>query len=280
MRRAIFLVLAGATVMTAQPATFGSRVAPILEQHCTVCHGAEKQKAELRLDGHAVILAGAKEGLVVKPGDAKASELFRRITLPETDDDVMPSDGKPHLSRIDIAVIEKWIAAGAPETAEFDAPAPAPVVMMRPAAPDYTLRLGQANALAAAVGLRLVPRSRVATDGLILRTASAPARCDDAALATLAPVADLIVEAELARTKITDAGLVSIAAWRNLLRLDLSRTTVTSAGVPRLAGLEKLEALNLSETTVDGAGAAALRALPGLKKVWAFGTSAEQVAAP
>ena len=37
-----------------------------------------------------------------------------------------------------------------------------------------------------------------------------------AVLAKLAPVADLIVEAELARTKITDAGLAALAACANL----------------------------------------------------------------
>jgi hypothetical protein len=262
----------------AEPATFGSRVAPILEKNCTVCHGAEKQKADLRLDSHAAILLGAKSGEIVKPGDAKASELVRRITLPETDEDVMPSDGKLHLRPEEIVVLEKWIAAGAPATAEFEAPAFVPAVIAPPAAPDYSLRLVQANELAAAIGVRLVPRSRVPTDGLVLRTASAPARCDDTALAKLAPMADLIVEAELARTKVTDAGLASIGTWKNLMRLDLARTAVTSAGVARLAGLTKLEAINLSETKVDGAGVVAVRALPRLKTVWAFGTAAEPVA--
>ncbi len=278
MRRAIVLFLASAGVAAAEPATFGSRVVPILEKNCTVCHGAEKQKAELRLDSHAAILIGAKSGEILKPGNAKASELMRRITLPEADDDVMPSDGKPHLRPEEIAVLEKWIAAGAPATAEFDAPAMVPAVIAPPAAPDYRLRLAQANELAAGLGLRLVPRSRVVTDGLVLRTASAPGRCDDAAIAKLAPVADLIVEAELARTKVTDAGLASIGTWQNLAQLDLARTAVTSTGVARLASLAKLESLNLSETKVDGAGVAAVRALPALKKVWAFGTAAEPVA--
>ena len=39
----------------AEPATFAGRVAPILEQNCTVCHGAEKQKAELRLDSRVFL---------------------------------------------------------------------------------------------------------------------------------------------------------------------------------------------------------------------------------
>ncbi len=275
MRLAILYGVVGLSAAWAEPATFAGRVAPIFEKNCTGCHGAEKQKAELRLDSHAAILLGAKSGLVVNPGDAKASEIIRRITLPETDEDVMPSDGKPHLRPDEIAVLEKWIAAGAPATAEFDAPALAPVVVVPPAAPDYRPRLAQATELAQTLGVRLVPRSRVTTDGLVLRTASSPGRCNDLALRKLAPLADLIVEAELARTKVTDAGMVEVGTWKNLLRLDLARTAVTSAGVAKLTALGKLESLNVSETKVDHAGLEAVRTLPMLKKVWAFGSPAE-----
>lgn len=273
---ALALFLLGAAAASAEPATFSSRVMPILDQHCTVCHGAEKQKGRLRLDSHAAILAGGKNGAVLLAGNAKESDLFHRVTLPETDDDVMPSDGKPHLSDAEIAVLEKWILAGAPETAEFDAPALAPALAEAPpAAPDYSPRLAEAAKLADSLGMRLLPRSRVVTDGLVLRTASAPTRCDDAALAKLAPVADLIVEAELARTKVTDAGLASVATWKNLIHLDLARTAVTSAGLTQLAPLAKLETLNLSQTKIDASGLATAHALPALKQVWAFGTPAE-----
>jgi hypothetical protein len=274
MRPVLFYLFAGASVATAAPATFATRVAPILEKNCVVCHGAEKQKAQLRLDSHAATLKGGDAGVVVKPGNVKESELYRRITLPQDHDDVMPSDGKPLLVKLDIAVIEKWIAAGAPETAEFDAPAPAVAVVAPPAAPDYGPRLALASKLAAELGVKLVPRSRIATDGLVLRTASAPTHCDDAVLAKLAPVADLIVEAELARTKVTDAGLRSVAAWTNLQRLDLSRTAITSAGVAALVPLKKLETINLTSTKVDQSGVASLRALPSMQRIWSFGTAA------
>ncbi|MBI5767965.1 MAG: hypothetical protein HZA93_09220 [Verrucomicrobia bacterium] len=272
MRRiAIFLFLA-ALPLRAAPATFATRVAPALEKHCAVCHGAEKQKAKLRLDSYAAIVAGADSGPVLKAGDPKESELHRRITLPPHDDDFMPSDGKPPLSALDVKVIERWIAAGAPESAEFDAPAAPVVRVAEPAAPDYLPRLDQARKLATTLGVRLVPRSRVTTDGLVLRTASAPRQCDDALLAKLAPVADLIVEAELSRTRVTDAGLRAVATWSNLQRLDLARTGVTSAGVAALAPLAKLESINLTGTKVDERGVSALKANPRLTRIWTFGT--------
>lgn len=272
MRATIFVAIGwlAAGEARAVPATFATRIAPILERNCTGCHGADKQKAELRLDSYAAVLQGAKSGDVIKPGDPKGSELFHRITLPATDEDVMPSDGKPLLAAEEIAVIEKWIRAGAPATDAFDAPALATAVVESPLAPDYRGRLADAEALARSLGIKLVPRSRVVTDGLVVRTASAPSRCDDAALAKLAPFADLIVEAELARTRITDAAMASVATWPNLRVLDLSRTAVTPAGIKALAGLQKLEWINVSSTRVDESAVGDLRKLPTIRRVWAF----------
>lgn len=267
---AVMISLAAAGLSRAEPATYASRVAPILERNCTGCHGADRQKADLRLDSHAAVLRGAPSGLVVKPGDPKASELYHRITLPATDEDVMPSDGKPLLAPQDIAVLEKWILAGAPAAETFDAPPLVAAKVEAPLAPDYSGRLAEAEAVSRALGFKIMPRSRVVTDGFVIRTAGAPARCDDEALAKLAPFADLITEAELARTRITDGAMAAIASWPNLRSLDVSRTGISSAGIARLAGLKKLERINVSSTRVDASAVDELKKLPSLQRIWSF----------
>jgi hypothetical protein len=267
----------------AEPAFYKARVEPIFDRHCVVCHGPEKQKAELRLDSFAAALRGSDGGLVIKAGDARGSELLRRIKLPATDEDVMPSDGKPLLSPDEIKIIELWIAGGASaEKTLLEFPGapvpPPPKPPALPLAPDWRPRAADIAAWERATGVSLTPRSQVPTDGLVLRTASAPRRCDDAAIAKLAPLADLIVEAELARTKISDAALKTIARFSNLRRLDLTLTQVTSGGLAALTPLAKLESLNLTSTAVDERAPEILRGLPDLKHVWLFGTKAEPVA--
>lgn len=272
-------LLLGGLALRAEPSFYLARIAPVMDRHCVVCHGPEKQKAGLRLDSFAQIMKGAESGAMVKPGDAAGSELLRRVRLPKDDEEVMPSDGKPLLAPEEIKVIELWIAAGASETTPVsafpEAPAPKPRRSATVAlAPDWRPRAKEIAAAERAAGVRLVPRSQVPTDGLILRTASAPKRCDDAALAKLAPVAELIVEAELARTRVTDAGLASVGAWTNLRRIDLTAVPVTSAGVGALAKLEQLEAVNLTNTKVDSQGVGTLKARPQVKHVWVFGSPA------
>lgn len=275
--RPVFGLLAAVVVVRAEDTFFATRVAPILADKCVACHGEKKQKGRLRLDSFEALMKGGENGAVVTAGDAKESELYVRVTLQPEDEDFMPADSKPALTPDEIKTIELWIAAGASKTTPLAAIKGAPVgpvskAPAAPLAPDWHPRAAEIAQLEKAFGLRLIPRSAMATDGLVLRTASAPARCDDAALARIAPVADLIVEAELARTKITDAGLASLAACTNLRVLDLTRTAVTSAGLARLAPLQHLESINLTSTTVDDAGVTILRQLPALKKTWLFDT--------
>src|SRR5437667_9185121 len=259
------------------PTFFAARVAPIFENKCSNCHNAEKRKGKLRLDSFENVMRGGKDGIVVRPGDPKHSELFRRVNLSPDEKDFMPTDGKPPLTAAEVKVIELWIALGASSSlpsieVRGAPPVPASELPALPLAKDYRPQLALITVLEKELGVRLVPRSRNPKDGLILRTVSAPERCDDTAIARLKVVGSLIVDAELARTKITDTGLKTLATFANLRTVDLAHTAVTSAGVPILARLSRLESLNLTATAVDDAGVAALRRKQTLKRLYLFET--------
>src|SRR5437667_12719892 len=74
---------------------FAKQIQPILQQNCIKCHGPEKQKGKLRLDSKEAAFKGGKDGLVLTAGDAEKSELYRRIILPKSNEDVMPNEGEP-----------------------------------------------------------------------------------------------------------------------------------------------------------------------------------------
>jgi uncharacterized membrane protein len=263
-------------VTTPSATFFDARVAPIFENKCSNCHNAEKRKGKLRLDTFENVMRGGKDGIVIKPGDPKHSELFRRINLSPDEKDFMPTDGKPPLTASEVKVIELWIASGASSSLpamEVHGAPPVPVSEQPvPLTKDYRPQLPLITSLEHELGVRLVPRSRNPEDGLILRTVSAPERCDDVALSRLRVIGTLVVDAELARTKVTDAGLKTLATFSNLRTVDLAHTAVTSAGVPILARLSRLESLNLTATVVDDAGVAALRRKQSLKRLFLFET--------
>ncbi len=265
----------------ASVAFFVTRVEPIFDDKCVQCHGPEKKKGKLRLDAFEYVMKGGKDGSVVKPGDLKNSELYRRITLPRDSKDAMPAKGKPGLTPTELKVIEFWIASGATENlaaARVNAAVPPepPKVIVPPLAPDYRPRSDKIAALQAQLGVRLVLRSQNPQDGLILRTVSAPERCDDAVLHALKPIADLIVDAELARTKVTDEGMKTLGSFNNLRYVDLSYTGVTSPGLASLTNLAKLESLNLTATGADDQGVLPFRHKKGLRHLYLFGTKCTQ----
>lgn len=71
----------------------------------------------------------------------------------------------------------------------------------------------------------------------------------------------------LGYTKISDEGLVHLAAFDSLRALDLSRTDISDNGLAHLAKLVKLQQLVLAGTKVQGPGLRELRALAALQEL-------------
>jgi len=85
----------------------------VFVRRCNMCHSEFGASRGLRLDSYAAALAGSQRGAVLVPGDPDASELMLRLRgeiLPR-----MPFLGPP-LPQDEIDVIERWIAAGLPES--------------------------------------------------------------------------------------------------------------------------------------------------------------------
>ncbi len=81
-------------------------IKPFLMDRCGNCHGAEKQRGDLRLD----TVAGAMKA--VTAGQASRSQLYVRVSLPADHDDIMPPRGAP-LTAAQQNAIKAWIDGGA-----------------------------------------------------------------------------------------------------------------------------------------------------------------------
>jgi mono/diheme cytochrome c family protein len=100
---------AAAAEPTTSPVTFESQVRPILKAYCFDCHGeGDKLKGGLDLRLNRLILKGGKSGPAVAAGKPEASPLYQKIQTGK-----MPP-GKKKLSPDQVAIIGRWISAGAP----------------------------------------------------------------------------------------------------------------------------------------------------------------------
>lgn len=88
-------------------------VRSIFAHSCTNCHGEAKKKGDLRLDSKEAIFKGGENGAILVMGDPGKSDLVRRIKLPRSHKEAMPTKGKGLTAR-EIATIEYWVKQGAP----------------------------------------------------------------------------------------------------------------------------------------------------------------------
>jgi hypothetical protein len=95
---------------------FNRDVRPILANKCLACHGADEKHREagLRLDDRSSATKKLESGVTaIIPGKTDGSELLRRVKSHDDDERMPPKGNGEQLTPKEIAVLERWIAAGA-----------------------------------------------------------------------------------------------------------------------------------------------------------------------
>lgn len=89
-------------------------IGPLFSDKCVSCHNEQKRRGGLSLVDYAAVRKGGESGPVIEPGNPAGSELFRRVTLPPTDDEYMPENHKNPPTPAELEVLRWWIEIGAP----------------------------------------------------------------------------------------------------------------------------------------------------------------------
>jgi cytochrome c len=93
-------------------------VEPIFRANCYRCHGGMNRKGGYSMQTSAGLMRGGKHGVAVVAGDPAASLLVRLIRHEPAATGIAPEPGpmpdkNKKLSDADIAVVERWVKAGA-----------------------------------------------------------------------------------------------------------------------------------------------------------------------
>ncbi|PHN03417.1 c-type cytochrome domain-containing protein [Flavilitoribacter nigricans] len=266
-------------------------IVPVLDKRCFSCHNEYKTKGDLLMTSFPELMRGGKSGkTMLVAGEPKESELYHRITLPETDDDHMPPPEKPGLEEDEIALMRWWIESGAdpemqlregPESPEgkalIDRLLPnlfqARRLQMRREKEQEALLL-EIREKATPLGLTIEP-DREAPGFFAIGQTIPPQPVNDGAVSELLEYAEAFSKVSLPGALITDDGLFELSKMTHLNRLYLPKTCIKGPGLAYLQSLPTLEEINLSYTFLDDAGALNLLHLPQVKKVYLFGTEIE-----
>jgi hypothetical protein len=276
--------LLAAPPLSAQSVDFGRDIFPIFQRSCLDCHQEPKQeggslkkpKAGIRLDAARAIAMGGDDGAFILPGDPGGSKLVQVTKLPSGHVDAMPpkNKGQP-LSGTEVAALERWIQQGAKFGAwkgnERGLP-PAP-----PAPPGKTVDVwelvtgGATQQSLEKLGV-LVTVLDPAKNTVRVDFATEAVKIKDAHLQPLGEMAPRVLELDLSRTGVTDAGLAVVKGMTQLRRLNLRGTAVTDGVFDHLKSLTQLQVLNLVGTQVTDAGLTPLKGMKSLKTVYLTNT--------
>ncbi|WP_395737327.1 DUF1549 domain-containing protein [Prosthecobacter sp.] len=89
-------------------------IKPLLKERCYACHGALKQKADLRVDTTEAMRKGGDNGDILA-GDP--SLLLQRVTTDDKKDRMPPEGEGARLNSEQVAKLQAWLATGAPAPA-------------------------------------------------------------------------------------------------------------------------------------------------------------------
>jgi cytochrome c len=93
---------------------YQNRVQPIFRQDCYRCHAGFKHEGGLSMQAKVGMMKGGKHGVAVVPGNVDKSLLIKGIRREDAEHvKPMPPPPQQKLPDADIAVIERWVKAGA-----------------------------------------------------------------------------------------------------------------------------------------------------------------------
>ncbi|MEP7110550.1 MAG: c-type cytochrome domain-containing protein [Ferruginibacter sp.] len=263
-------------------------VKPILQTKCFGCHNSNKQKGGLRMDEINGLVKGGKDGKVLEPGNAAASEMIKRLMMPVDNDKHMPPKEKPQPSESQIALLHWWINNGADFTKkvkEFDQAGkikPMLIALQQPVVPvkkdpedlpPVPVEKADEKIIARLKehGIIILPVAQ--NSNYLMANFVTDSVVDIKDLQLLRQLKKQLVWLKLDNTNTGDNSAPDLAQLTALIRLNVSNTIITDKGLQQLAPLKNLRYLNLAGTKVTATGLMQLKPLTKLKNLYLYNTN-------
>ncbi len=261
---------------------------PIFESKCVGCHSTTRFKGKLSMSNYADLFKPGASGVMpIERNDTFKSEIFRRISLPDTSDEHMPPAGKTPLDKKEITLVKYFIQTGAFEKLQLkDVPMPEVNILVNQLGPS--LKKYKFNQLkekltqqeldkelnALAIDLDLTIKKDAESDGNLYSISNKfpPAPFDSKKLKELIPYLEHFSKVSLVSTQLDDADLYFISQMTNVKELYLQKTNIKGPGLIYLSKMTNLEILNISFTATSDKDIIDLLKFPSLKEVYLYQT--------
>ena len=265
---------------------YGDVIKPILQTKCYSCHNANKQKGGLRMDDSLKLMHGGKDGKVIEPGNADASEMIKRLLLPVDNEDHMPPKEKPQPTEQQIALLHWWITNNADltkkvkELQQTDKIKPILLALQKVTEvkkeatdiPKTVVEKADEKMIEQLRQKGVVVMPVVQNSNYLMANFVTDTIVDKDDLQLLLQLKKQLIWLKLDATNIGDDGMQTISQLTNLIKLDLSHTSVTDKGLQQLQPLTNLQYLNLVGTKISAQGLLQLKNLNKLQTLYLYQT--------
>ena len=260
-------------------------IAPLLQEKCYGCHGANKQKGKLRLDQPDYILKGGKEGNDVLAGNPANSELMKRLLLARNEEHHMPPKEKSQLTEKEIALLHWWIETGASfgkqvkELTQSEKVKPALMALQQVAIPDKIVIPESPVEPADTAAMSALNRRGVVISPIVMNSNYLQANffavenLSDKDIALLLPLKKQLLSVRLSNTIITDESVKILGQCTGLIKLYLDHTKISDKGLVNLQSITNLQYLNIVGTGITAQGLLQLKQLKNLHSVYLYQSS-------
>jgi len=232
-------------------------VANIFEDKCTRCHNSTKKKGELSLLSKAMILKGGENGDVVHSNNVEESKIYTSAFLPLSDDNHMPPEGKPQLSKDELWILKYWInnnldftskVAEIQQNDTLNRLLKKYLVFERNHIPNASIS-DIVKVKNAGFSIRkLVPDKA----GLSVKFLKGEVNTKE--MKTLSGLKEQIIELDLSNSNVSDKMTKTIRKLKNLKRLRLENTRISDESLNYLNELHNLKLINLYNTNITNRG--------------------------
>ena len=246
----------------------------VFKNHCYNCHGATKQKGDLRLDLEGTAFAGGDSGAVsIIPNDAAASLVIERIRLPRSHDDAMPPEKKQRVTPAGLEAVIAWIQAGAiwPDARALAQRTSDYVEIVNEAVEQLIEKL---NVTGAKAEYNSWDDPRIRVD-----LSFVDADQLETAIIRLESVGDQVFWLDAGGLVLPATFYDQLSKLGNLERLYLNGSTVSDRDLKSISSLAKLSYLNLFNTEVTDQGLETVQSLLNLKQVFLGHTAVSKAGA-
>ncbi|MEX2368073.1 MAG: c-type cytochrome domain-containing protein [Balneolaceae bacterium] len=255
---------------------------PIIRTRCESCHNNDRREADLMMTSFDQMMKGSENGPVIQEHQAEESELFKRLVLPERDEDRMPPRGRRQLTHDQIKLVAWWIEEGVPSTqtvSELELSDEISDILHKltvdgqsfyektvvPKAEESLLDTLRTH------GFRISP---VAEDLNFLQVGMSKSvtAVSAEAMELLRSASEQITWIDFSGLSVTDQDLSPLSDFKHLTRLNLSNTSIGDSTLLMAGTMENLDYLNVYDTQITDGGLQHLEELESLSSLFLWKT--------